>query len=418
MISIMRSICSRAVETEIEPGPDLTKPADSSFLRTSFGALLVGVAVAFLAFLLSFVVPALAFPFGAWPYTTQQPYYMNCTASAMRVISWDGQSYSYSFWPTNSTYDALGEKEFELERRDCGWLKPDEPSYYNWTKEVVYKKVGDADPQGFWRWDAAAPCFVLFTPMSLFLHDIYDLGRMASNDTGAYGLHMHNVSSYCTINITSNTLCDSNYSVGSSWGIFFGIYLLYSTLAVYLDNVLPDEMGARRAPYYFLLPSYWCLGESPEIKHSPANVIEESQDEDVLAEEALLAQRVGQPMADDSSIEIRGLLKTFRRGGKQHHAVKCPQYAIKKCQLFALLGPNGAGKTTTVNMLTGILPPSGGEALICGESIMHESSMSRIRSFMGLCPQVDISMAQPPWHSVLPLPHDTRGQCHSHHTPY
>ena len=320
--------------------------SDSSFLRTSSGALMVGVAVAFLSFLLSFVVPGgLAFPFGAWPYNElggRQPWYMNCTASAMQQIKYDASA--TQFWPINAT--GLDAKEFELVRRPCERLSTEDPSYYNWTLEIVYLKEGEADPKGFWRWDAAAPSFALFTPMSLFLHDLYDLGRMASNDTGAFGLHMHNVSSYCTVNITSNTLCDANYSVGSSWGLFFGIYLLYSTLALYLDNVLPNEMGARRAPYYFLMPSYWgCGGTTPPIKQTAAQVIEASQDPDVLAEEALLAQRVGQPMAPESAIEIRGLLKTFQRGGREHHAVKCPQYAINNRQLFALLGPNGAGKT-------------------------------------------------------------------------
>ncbi len=304
--------------------------------------------MAFLSFLLSFVVPgALAFPFGAWPYDNdggRQPWYMNCTASAMQQIKYDDTTSAPAYWPTNTT--GLASDEFELRRLPCQALSIEDPSYYNWTQEVVYFTEGDADPKGFWRWDAAAPSFALFTPMSLFLHDLYDLGRMASNDTGAYGLQMHNVSSYCTVNITSNTLCDANYSVGSTWGLFFGIYLLYSTLALYLDNVLPDEMGKRRLPYYFLMPSYWgCGGGTPPIKQTAAEVIEASQDLDVLAEEALMARRVGQPMASASAIEIRGLLKTFQRGGREHHAVKCPQYAINNRQLFALLGPNGAGKT-------------------------------------------------------------------------
>lgn len=53
-------------------------------------------------------------------------------------------------------------------------------------------------------------------------------------------------------------------------------------------------------------------------------------------------------------------------------------------------GPNGAGKTTTINCLTGVLSPTGGDALVYGESISNEGGMDRIRSIMGVCPQFDV----------------------------
>lgn len=44
-----------------------------------------------------------------------------------------------------------------------------------------------------------------------------------------------------------------------------------------------------------------------------------------------------------------------------------------------------SGKTTTMSMLTGMLAPSGGTALITGMDI--RSQMSEVRDNLGLCPQ-------------------------------
>jgi len=41
-------------------------------------------------------------------------------------------------------------------------------------------------------------------------------------------------------------------------------------------------------------------------------------------------------------------------------------------EIFAFIGPNGAGKTTTIKMLTGLIAPSAGRALIGGHDIQKE----------------------------------------------
>ncbi len=58
---------------------------------------------------------------------------------------------------------------------------------------------------------------------------------------------------------------------------------------------------------------------------------------------------------------------------------------VHEGELFALLGVNGAGKTTTVKMLTCLSRPSGGDALLGGESIVKNPAA--VKAMIGVSPQ-------------------------------
>ena len=45
----------------------------------------------------------------------------------------------------------------------------------------------------------------------------------------------------------------------------------------------------------------------------------------------------------------------------------------------ALIGPNGAGKTSFINLVTGVLAPSAGRILLCGEDITRMSRATRVK---------------------------------------
>ena len=80
-------------------------------------------------------------------------------------------------------------------------------------------------------------------------------------------------------------------------------------------------------------------------------------------------------------IETRKLTKEF----KGHTAVKNLDLEVQVGEIYGFLGPNGAGKTTTIRMLTGILPPSSGEASVVGHDIRTDPD--RVRSAIGLLPE-------------------------------
>lgn len=80
-------------------------------------------------------------------------------------------------------------------------------------------------------------------------------------------------------------------------------------------------------------------------------------------------------------IETRNLTRKF--GGLV--AVNDLNLQIPKGTIFGFLGPNGAGKSTTVKMLTGLLKPSAGDALISGASILR--SPLEVKKKIGVLPE-------------------------------
>jgi len=50
-------------------------------------------------------------------------------------------------------------------------------------------------------------------------------------------------------------------------------------------------------------------------------------------------------------------------------AVDAASFAVRPGQVHGLIGPNGAGKTTVINLISGLLAPSGGEIVLEGRPI-------------------------------------------------
>jgi ABC-2 type transport system ATP-binding protein len=67
-------------------------------------------------------------------------------------------------------------------------------------------------------------------------------------------------------------------------------------------------------------------------------------------------------------------------------AVDQMNISIQPGEMFGLVGPNGAGKTTVIKMLTTILPPTSGNALVAGQDIVRHAA--RVRSAIGYVPQL------------------------------
>lgn len=82
-----------------------------------------------------------------------------------------------------------------------------------------------------------------------------------------------------------------------------------------------------------------------------------------------------------TAIQTQNLTKHFR----DKTAVDALNLTVEDGELFALLGVNGAGKTTTIRMLSCLLSPTSGDALLLGDSIV--AAPQRVKAKINVSPQ-------------------------------
>jgi len=80
-------------------------------------------------------------------------------------------------------------------------------------------------------------------------------------------------------------------------------------------------------------------------------------------------------------VSVDSLVKRFG----EFIAVDDVSFSIAEGEIFGLLGPNGAGKTTTISVISCLLSPDSGDALVDGHSVRTDST--GVRSVLGVVPQ-------------------------------
>jgi ABC-2 type transport system ATP-binding protein len=78
------------------------------------------------------------------------------------------------------------------------------------------------------------------------------------------------------------------------------------------------------------------------------------------------------------AIEVLALTRAFKKGPR---AVDGIDLTVDEGEIYGFLGPNGAGKSTTVLMLTTLLPPTSGTALVAGFDVVKDGA--RVRGAIG-----------------------------------
>jgi len=149
---------------------------------------------------------------------------------------------------------------------------------------------------------------------------------------------------------------------------------LYAALAWYLGQVIPAPTTAGdRKPWNFCLPR--CLkGES------------EPMGDDSVANDR--ASGLASESVDGVPVRVSHLKKVYQASPAPVHALVDLSFDMQANEVTGLLGQNGAGKTSAINVLCGLVKPSGGQAYVHGYDVRHD--IDRIRQISGICPQHDL----------------------------
>nr|CAG4710672.1 unnamed protein product [Naegleria fowleri] len=174
--------------------------------------------------------------------------------------------------------------------------------------------------------------------------------------------------------------------------------IVFILLTMYLDNVIPPAFdGIRQSIFYPFSPKYWGFRSNKIGRddlaidfdtHGTAFEVLEDIDPDV-AREYKETTRTFQNA--DVSISVIQLSKTFtsflKRNTNNKNALNSVSFHAKRNEITAILGHSAAGKSTLCKILTGLMAPSSGDAIIEKMSIAND--FQHIQEHIGVCMQDD-----------------------------
>jgi NitT/TauT family transport system ATP-binding protein len=72
---------------------------------------------------------------------------------------------------------------------------------------------------------------------------------------------------------------------------------------------------------------------------------------------------------DRGYVELRGVAKTYRRAGRETHALDAIDLSIRAGEFLAIVGPSGCGKSTLLRIVAGLHVASAGETRVAGRIV-------------------------------------------------
>lgn len=170
---------------------------------------------------------------------------------------------------------------------------------------------------------------------------------------------------------------------------------------------MPNNRGRTHKVLFFLEPTYWfgkwntsssVAPKNRSRRHSSIDQYEgtttQKDKKDSVADEKTQIKDDEKRNIQWDGLRILGLSKTYNKypfglkSSSDLRALKGVYLEAQDGELLSILGHNGAGKTTLINILTGQLNPSSGDAKICDFKLSKD--MESIRKILGVVPQFDL----------------------------
>ena len=76
---------------------------------------------------------------------------------------------------------------------------------------------------------------------------------------------------------------------------------------------------------------------------------------------------------DQNGINLRGVTKTYSRGGETVRVLDGLDLTMDPGRFYALMGPSGSGKTTLLNLIGALDTPDSGQVVVAGEDLARLS---------------------------------------------
>ena len=150
-----------------------------------------------------------------------------------------------------------------------------------------------------------------------------------------------------------------------------------ASLHVFTPEREPDAAAAGIRDALDSLPVTQLHTDEPELEDVVVALLLKEQDAQAGASAASghAAHSWNRQPFDGLAVQAKELIRDF----DSFRAVDRVSFDMKQGEIFGFLGANGAGKTTVIKMLTGILPPTGGEGRVAGADMRTASGAIKER---------------------------------------